>query len=213
MTIVEPYGVSLIDVLVAASFDGSQFTNWCVHPYMLELNFKGYDDAGMEIIDAESNRLRKRFPITILEVKAEVSGAGSTYRMKFANAANSGLTQEYGCIPKPIVVEAGTVKEFFDHWNNKSFTRQLNDHYLSTTITGKAMFADSYEFDIDPAIANSKIVYNKQQQIQQGNPSANNIDLTKASFSIPAGSSIVDIITRVLAQSDYVIQAQLKLDV
>jgi len=211
MTIVEPYGVSLIDVLVAASFDGSQFTNWCVHPYMLELNFKGYDDNGEEITPFESKKLMKRFPITILEVKAEVNGSGSTYRIKFANAANGGLTQEYGCIPKPIVVEAGTVKEFFDHWNTKSFTRQLNNHYLSSTIIGKAMFADSYEFDIDPAIANSKIVYDKQQQIQQGNPSARNIDLTKTGFSIPAGSSIIDIITRVLAQSEYIIQAQLKL--
>ena len=212
MTIVESYGVSLVDVLVAASFNGRQFTNWCVHPYMLELNFKGYDDAGNQVPQSEMMLFQKRFPVAMTEVKLEVHSSGSTYRITLASAANAGLTQEYGCIQTPIVVEASTVKEFFDHWNTKSFTRQLNNYHQTTAIDGKAIFADSYEFDIDPAIASSKIVYDKKQQLQQSNPSANKIDLTKAGFSIPSGSSIVDIITRVLAQSEYIIDAQLKLE-
>jgi len=226
MTIVEPYGVTLIDTLVAASYDYANksgvFTNWVLHPYMLELNFHGYDSEGNQVPKADMAIHRKRFPINIATIKVDVNSSGSTYRLHILNAGATGNLQEYACTPKPITVVAGSVGEFFGN-SPGSFTSQLNAHYL-TTLSKGAEFADSYAFDIDVDIALSPIIEIKDTNIMCANPNVvsgipssgtpgvgvkSGQDFSRTSFTIAAGAAIVDIITRVIAQSKYITEGQL----
>ena len=67
MTIIEPYGVTFLDTLcVAASYFYPGGANYTTLPYMLQLDFFGYDDNGDPISDSDTIGLRKRFPINCL---------------------------------------------------------------------------------------------------------------------------------------------------
>jgi hypothetical protein len=222
LTIVEPYGLSLVDALVAASFDikSKQFNTWTDRPYLLELNFKGFDDAGEPIPASLANLYRKRFPIKITEMDiAHNSGKGTEYKLTFVNAGWTAFDINYGTTPCDITVTAGTVDEFFNTKYKNSFTSKLNDYYTGLVLSRTADFADVYKFDIDKAIAQSKIVQRDTATFAQSaaaataNVTATNagINLDQMVFTIKAKTPIIDIITRVMSRAEFFIQNQLKL--
>lgn len=209
MTILEPYGVTFIDSLVALSFDEKtqQFLNYTLQPLMLQLEFKGYDDAGNQIPSSQMVSFRKRFPIVIKNLKLSVGTNGSEYRISFAPASAQGLDPEFEKTPEEFVIEAGTVTEFFD-----KFSESFAKHQKEQIRTSRVEFGDSMKFDIDPTIAESKIVYNKQVPLNLASTKGKSITLDKSSFVIPKGTSILDIITKVMAHSSYLINLQLGLE-
>ena len=212
MTVIEPYGVTFLDSLVQASaLMGGGADNYTSRPYMLQVDFVGYDDAGNPVPSSQTNIYRKRFPISINGIKIEVTSRGAEYKINFTAMGEQGKQKEYATIPKNITVNAKTVGEFFDAKIAGSFTAQLNEHWRAEAIKKSVQYADSLEFNLDTAISTSKIVYPKQASIQQVNPNAKGIDLSKGNFSIPAGTQIQDVINRILLQSNYII-GQLGLD-
>lgn len=207
MTILEPYGVTFIDSLVAASFDGTRFTNYVLHPMMLQLEFKGYDDKGNFIPESQTVLHKKRFPIVMKKMKLSVTGKGAEYKIDFAPASAQGLDPEFEKTPQEFSIVAGTVAEFFE-----ALSVQYFKHQVAEVATGRVDFAENIKFDIDPTIANSKIVYDKQVPLTLANPNVKNIKLDQTTFAIPKGTSILDVITRVMAQSEYLINLQLGLE-
>ena len=210
MTIVEPYGVTLIDSLVAASFDGEKFTNYNMHPYMLQLDFMGYDDKGNPMSNTAMALHRKRFPITLQTMKISVTGSGSQYRMDFVPANSAPVQNEFSTTPETFSITAGTVKEFFNGPNG--LAAQYFKNQIGLVGTGSVEYADTIKFDLDPTIAESKIVYDKQIPINLGDLKGKGIKLDKSTFVIPQGANFVDIINRVMSHSDYLINLQLGLE-
>lgn len=207
MTIIEPYGVTFIDSLVAASFDGTRFNNYTLHPLMLQLEFHGYDDNGNPMPNTQMVLFKKRFPIVIKNLKLSVSGKGAEYRISFAPASAQGLDTEYITTPEEFVIEAGTVKEFFSKFSSKYAVNQER-----LVNSARIEFGNSIRFDLDPTIADSKIVYDKQLPLNLANTKAKGIQLDKSSFVIPQGTNILDIINRVMSHSDYLINLQMGLE-
>lgn len=207
MTILEPYGVTLIDSLVAASFDGTRFADYALHPMMLQLEFKGYDDKGNPIPDSEMVLHRKRFPIVMKHMKLTVTGKGAEYKIDFAPTSQQGMDANFEKTAEEYTIVAGTVKEFFQQLEAKYAA------YQGTQVaTNRVDFAEFINFDIDKTIADSKIVYDKQVPLTISDPAAKGIKLDKTTFTIPKGSSILDVINRVMSHSDYLIKVQLKLE-
>lgn len=212
MTIVEPYGVTFLDSLVQASaLMGGGNDNYTSRPYLLQIDFVGYDDAGNPVPSSQTNLYRKRFPIHIIGMKIEVTAKGAEYKLEFVPMAEQAKQKEYATTPKNITVNAKTVKDFFDAKVAGSFTAQLNEFWQAEATKKSVQYADSIEFNIDNAIAGSKIVYPKQASITQADPNAKGIDLSKGNFSIPAGSQIQEVINKIILSSDYII-GQLGLD-
>jgi hypothetical protein len=205
MTIVEQYGVTFIDQLVAASFTGTRFNNYTQQPFMLQIDFKGYDDNGNPIPADQLSTFRKRFPIKILAVKVAVTNHGAEYKIDFCSAGGSAhYPGTHSSTPKNFTVTAGTVKEFF-----QQLSWQYYSYYVNEVFLGNAEYVESIKFDIDPAIANSSIVNQKGIPINRANSKANAIDFSKSNFTIPHHTPILDIITKVLSHSDY-LQKKLK---
>lgn len=210
MTIAEPYGVTLIDSLVAASFNGETFDNYHMHPMMLQLDFVGYDDQGNPMSNTAMALHRKRFPIVMLTMKINVTGSGSQYRIEFVPAGSQPLQNEFEKTPEPFTIIAGTVEEFFNGPNG--LAAQYLKHQAGAIIGKRYEYADSLKFDLDPAIAESKIVYDKQVPLNLANTKGKGIKLDKTSFVIPQGTSLIDVITRVMSHSSYLINLQLGLE-
>lgn len=207
LSILEPYGVTFIDLLVEASWDGQKYNNYTQQPYLLQLDFHGYDDKGQPIPQSATSVFRKRYPIQLLAVKVAVTNKGAEYKLSFAPMGHVAHSEEYGKTPKNFQVKAGTVKEFFD-----DFTEQFNDYYIREVKDAKAQFGDSIKFDIDPDILNSAIVNPDETSLTHADPNSPDVTLTKSGWAIPAGTSIVKLITKVIAHSSWLINDQLGLE-
>jgi hypothetical protein len=213
LTILEPYGVTLIDSLVAASFDGKTFNNYCENPYMLQLEFFGYDDNGEQIPKSTSDitTYNKRFPIRIVTMKLEVTTRGTEYKIDFV--PSGGMAHQsttYSTTPRQFDIVASSVEEFFN--GPDGLAEQWQAFCNLKVRERKASLADGIFFKIDPKIGISKIVNETKVSLAKANPKVKQIDLKNSTFSIPKGTPILDIITKVMAHSDFLIQEQLGLE-
>lgn len=207
MTIVEPYGVTFLDSLVRASGMSGTYQNYTEQPYMLQIDFTGYDDNGDPVPSSQTDIYRKRFPIKINTMTIDVTGQGAEYKLSFTPTGHIAYTEkEISTVPKDLTITVDTVGNFFT-----AFENAINAFWQIEAQDKKTQYPDTIKFNIDPAIAKCTILYNKQMDISQANPDSKKIDLSKGNFSIPAGTQIQEIITRVIQQSDY-ITGQLGLD-
>lgn len=209
MTIIEPYGVTFIEQLVAASgykSGGKQFINHTQQTYMLQIDFHGYDDEGKPIPSSQMTTFRKRFPIRILSMKVGVTSGGSEYKITFCSAGGvAHYPGAHAAIPEIFTITAGTVGDFFIE-----LSRCYYEYHTKEVTKGKAEFVQAVKFDIDPAISKSKILDDKELNLSDANVRAKGIDLKKSTFTIPANTPILDIITKVISHSNYIYDRQLK---
>jgi hypothetical protein len=148
---------------------------------------------------------RKRFPIRILSMKVGVTSGGSEYKITFCSAGGvAHYPGAHAAIPEIFTITAGTVGDFFIE-----LTRCYYEYHAKEVTKGKAEFVQAVKFDIDPAISKSKILDDKEVTLNDANVRAKGIDLKKSTFTIPANTPILDIITKVMSHSDYVYARQL----
>jgi len=106
-TIIEPYGLSLIDRLIVTTDElsdgkGLYFAN-C---YLLEINF--YSADGGKIAD-----MKKFIPIRLTGMTIKASAKGSEYRCTAVPFSHHALSQTRASTPATFTVTAGTLEEFF----------------------------------------------------------------------------------------------------
>lgn len=120
--VVEPYGMSLLDRIIAAAND-IKAPNFKSMPYLLEIDFYGYDDTGKA---SKLDDQQKRIPIQIIELKIKVNTKGSEYAIKAVPWNHQALSQSAVSTPINVEVAASTVAEFFanDDSDHDAVTKQ-----------------------------------------------------------------------------------------
>jgi hypothetical protein len=111
-TIIEPYGMTLLDRLINASKSsviGSK--NYLAQPYLIELDFFGSDDLGS--IHAPLTEHRKRFPIQLIEFKIKASSKGAEYSVKAVPFNHGAFKDTAVTTPVNLEIEATTIGNFF----------------------------------------------------------------------------------------------------
>jgi hypothetical protein len=117
-TIIEPYGLSLLDRLLKTSKKLKQptYMQLC---YMLQIDF--YDSQFGLLIEH-----RKYIPISIFDMKVKVSGKGSEYVCTAAPFHHRSLLQSMSTTPANFDVSSMTLREFFAD-TNASDTNLINN--------------------------------------------------------------------------------------
>jgi hypothetical protein len=208
--ILEPYGISLIDAMVAASLSGvgsspgsntsnAGFLNYTQQPYMLQLEFRGYDDNGNNIPDPPPVPLTKRFPIKITDIEIEFVKEGTQYKLHFVSHGQEAHHEEYRVLQKQVSFTAATVGDFF-----KELANSINTQWATNAAQSKCQFPDGIIFDVDPTIASQYIVDPSKASITNSNSNSVLLDIKKANFQLPAQTAILDIIDRTMALSGYI---------
>lgn len=204
-TIVEPYGVTLINALVAASYDENtqQYLNYVDQNYLLQIDFVGYDDFGNRVPLNQTSLYRKRFPIRIATMQCDVSTKGTEYKCTFNPAGHCGYQdKEAGTTPKLFNIVASTVNQFFN--GSKGLAAQLNA-YQQSLVGGPNGYGDYYVFDIDADLADSKIVNPTESGFVETDPHAKGYDPSTQSWVIPQGTEIHTIISKIMSHSSFLI--------
>lgn len=111
-TIIEPYGLTLLNRIIdAAKIVDAK--NYLQMPYLLQLDFFGYDDNGLPLPESTTSKFRKRFPIKIIEMKTRVGNKGSEYAFRAVPFNHQAFQETAAATPISMTVTAGTVDKFF----------------------------------------------------------------------------------------------------
>jgi hypothetical protein len=227
LTIVEPYGLTFVDSLIFASrLKTGTYTNYTNQPFMLQLEFFGYDDNGSLIPTSTSNLFKKRFPITITQMMISAGNKGSEYKISFVPMTGMAYRIEQTAhLPTDFTIVAGTVDEFFNAGlsgtkpdgtsypplipgTQGGLAYQLNNFKLKDLAIGNAQFADQFAFDIDPTIAACSIVNSSTTAMNNTNPNSASTDPSKTTFTFNRETSILALIHQIIAQSEYITKLQ-----
>jgi hypothetical protein len=109
-TIIEPYGMTLMDRILDISMNEMAAHNYLDIPYLLRLDFFGYDDAGnMQKITSQT----KNFPIKLLSLKIKASVKGAEYAIQAVPFNHGANLQSIQALKTRMEITATTVNDFF----------------------------------------------------------------------------------------------------
>lgn len=112
-TITEPRGVTLLEKLrdAAAGVLVSSKEKYMHAPYLLRIDFKGYDESGRPM-NAPSRP--KYIPIRITDMQFEVTASGTEYKVQAIPFAHFAMGSVVSTIPMNIELQASTVGDIFN---------------------------------------------------------------------------------------------------
>lgn len=117
-TIVEPYGMTLLDRLLSAcSMPPVSSPNYIDQPYLLEIDFLANVDEAEKQSTTNPTGIRidrKRFAIKIIEMKIKPGPSGTEYKCRAIPYNHVAFQDTIASIPINLNVQADTVGKFFD---------------------------------------------------------------------------------------------------
>jgi hypothetical protein len=110
-TIIEPYGMTLMDRILDINVNELGAKNYLDNPYLIELNFFGIDDDGnLGLIAGQT----KWFPIKLTGMKIKATVQGAEYAIDAVPFNHQALFESLQDIKTRMEVTASTVGEYFD---------------------------------------------------------------------------------------------------
>ena len=124
-TIIEPYGMTLLDRILDINVNELGAKNYLDNPYLIELNFFGMreDDGEPELIPGQT----KWFPIKLTGMKIKATVQGAEYSIDAVPFNHQALFESLQDIKTRMEVTASTVGEYFDaSVNDPNVTKQID---------------------------------------------------------------------------------------
>ncbi len=214
--IVEPMGMTFFNRLITAAM--ARGTTYLECPYLMEVCFFGYPGQSTSPTKIPST---KYIAVKIVKCDLQVSAKGAEYTITAVPYNYSSMTQTIGTIPYNYNIQGETVDDIFkpaDSHLRNSFTKAMNDYYSLMVEKEHATMTESIEFDIPGEIKSSKIVESAEMPITMisidkdytGNqPPAQSMVKT---FPANKGTSIVNFLSLVIRNSDYIKKQALDFD-
>lgn len=109
-TLIEPYGITLIDRMIDACVNEVDGKNYLEIPYLLVINFYGYDDEGN---GQQIENQRKYIPLKLISMGIKAGIKGAEYSISGVPYAHSGFQESIGVAPANFEVVASTLQDFF----------------------------------------------------------------------------------------------------
>ncbi len=139
LNIIEPYGMSLYERLVAASYK-LKIENHLTAKYIIQINFQGYKPDGEQtIVEYEWF-----VPVLVKKITSSVTEQGSDYTLQFVGMNYKANTNVSNTGKEPFRISAVTFGEFLDE-----YVAALNKHQQDLVIEGSQMKADKFIIKFD----------------------------------------------------------------
>ena len=215
MTVVEPYGASLIGELAAMAVNttGQNSISPAEVPYLIEIDFAGYKDDGSMVPSILKNG-KKYIPVKILSIEMSLQAAGTVYVMTMAPYSSFALSSRYADMEFGITVKGKTVSDMLGDVPG-GLMAQLNLWEKLKTSTSKvSSVPDEYSIELysfntkgsrDQAMASSLFAYPQAGGdatiMKTRGFDGNAVD--GSTYTIPRGSIIKDVIKNIVLHSQY----------
>jgi hypothetical protein len=231
-TIIEPLGFTFINRLLDA-VAGIGGKNYIKQPYMLQIDFFGYD-GGTSAGSAPIPNLTKYIPISLVGLKSRVSSRGTEYSVEAVPFNHQAFNTMNVASPAAFTVKASTVQDLLGTGTSQptapsgqyqvmGFVEGLNAYYKDLVDRKEIFFQNDYKVEFHPAIANAKIfptnspnnlasaasggtspTDQKNNIKAQAGQTVGQINFNSGVFNVPAGTKIDQLIDYAVRNSDYI---------
>jgi|MDTC01.1.fsa_nt_gb hypothetical protein len=143
MELVEPSGITLLEKIKAAAANNG-FLDHLDAPYMLTVEFKGFNESGQEIKE-KTDFVKRVIPIKLITMDIDVNQGGSYYNIKAIPYNEFALTNNF-MYPRTSGSLKSTTQSFKDAV--KDLQRTLNEQNIDEQVKGFNQFPDRYDISI-----------------------------------------------------------------
>ena len=143
MELVEPSGLTLLEKVKAAAANNG-FLDHLDAPYLLTVEFKGFDEQGREIKE-NTDFIKRVIPIKLITMDIDVNQGGSYYNIKAIPYNEFALTNNF-MYPRTSGSLKSTTQSFKDAV--KDLQRTLNEQNIDEQVKGFNQFPDRYDISI-----------------------------------------------------------------
>ena len=161
--LVEPFGVSLVEKVKAATFING-YRDFQDAPLLLTIEFKGTDENGKPITSEDKNYERK-IPILIVRVEFDLDQAGSRYQVIAVPFGDLAHDDRFKFPRTTLTASVGSVGEWIE-----TIEEQLYKDQLQEIKEGVREYVDEYEFIVSSDVEkNAKYARKLQTTIAESN--------------------------------------------
>ena len=152
--LVEPYGITFIEKIRAVAFRMG-FKDYMDAPFLLTIDFVGYDNQGRKIhnIGQNKKRLQRKIPIFITNVEFEVDAGGAKYNVIAVPYADRVHSDEIKFPRTQAQLEVSSISEYI-----RKIENQLNNVMMAAESSqghrGTKEYWDKYIFEVDRELFN-----------------------------------------------------------
>lgn len=126
-TIIEPYGVTLLDRIIDANNElDPPEQNYINSVYLIQIDFYGADDAG-NIVHPLPN-MTKYIPVHLTGMDISVNVKGAEYKFTASPYGHDALTQTVQQTPAHFEITATTVKDFFASNVSETYQKEYEEN-------------------------------------------------------------------------------------
>ncbi len=154
--LVEPFGVSLIEKVKAATFING-YRDFMDAPLLLTIEFKGTDEHGKQINSEDKNYVRK-IPILIVRVEFDLDQGGAKYQVVAVPFGDLAHDDRFKFPRTQLTTSVDSVGEWI-----KEIVEQLDADQQKEIEEGVRQYKDKYEFYVSEEVA-SRAKYAKKLQ-------------------------------------------------
>jgi len=133
MELYEPLGVSLYNKIRAAALNNG-YLNHTDAPFLLTLEFKGYDEYGNVVTPAFPNMLKRIMPIKLINSEMQINESGSRYTVTAMPVTEIGHLDQFNII-RGTGSTLGDIKENIKNTVFANKTRPVNNNVLNSFAT------------------------------------------------------------------------------
>lgn len=154
-TIIEPYGFTLIERIIAAAEDINS-KNYLMMPYLLQIDFFAIDEEGN--LAGSIPDLQKRIPIQIYTMDASITERGAEYTIQAGAFNQEAFKSSAVTVPINVEVTAKSVADFFQSIEGTVDDKFLQDILASESLQQRMRDDPSISADknVSPMMYNSK---------------------------------------------------------
>lgn len=220
--IVEPYSMGLLIAAMQASALASGYKNFQEAPYVIAIEFKGWDDQGNPVSDSQSTRV---IPIKILDIVFTVTQAGAVYEITAIPYQEIAFTDIHAITFKDVQISGDTVQDLFKSLENflkinLAATKEqlqmdaIDEYFIETPsdftippgsnmgpIWTARVFEDHTDAGQKP-MPDVSVVYDKDKKIYLSSKIP--VTIVDKTFHFKQNSKIQDIINEIVVRSDYI---------
>ena len=125
--VLEPYSMGLFMQTLQIAATASGYTNYISAPFMLSVEFIGYDDDGSVLVTQEGEYLRRDFPIKLTNIEFDVTTGGTNYNVEAMPWNEQAFTDDVQGLNSEISIKGATIVELL----------QTGEQGLTTIINGR----------------------------------------------------------------------------
>ena len=151
MVIEEPMGISLLDRLRGAAAN-CNYLDHISAPYLLTMEFRGFDEFGNTISTEQQQALKRKIPIKITQMTIDVNKGGTTYNVRAIPYNEHGFLNHHIYLRTAGQILAGeNIQASMDNLTallNKQTEDERKEQYVE--------FSDTYEIVVHDEFKNEK---------------------------------------------------------